>query len=158
VPPRKHQRGYRNIFNERNRWRWKYPNAYQMPGYSYPSSHLIRHRDCLQRVLDEREEDRYLSPFDGHLSKLVVQGTDDIYNSQSNSTWRRTFVRNVSSPLIRVANWAMNSVPADPSTWTFQDWSIVSGKWVLSCTVLLLLVCAGPAGKSCLSDKLANVG
>jgi hypothetical protein len=157
VPPRKHQRGYRNLFNARNRWRWKYPNAYQMPGKRFPSTHLIRHRDCLQRVLNEHEEDRYLSPFDGHLSKLVVQSADDIYNSQSNSTWRRTFVRNVSSPLIRVANWAINSVPSDPRTWTFQEWTIVSGKWLLACTVLILLVGAGSTSKLPSSDKSADV-
>jgi hypothetical protein len=95
----------------------------------------------MQRILNGPEEDRYLSPYDGHLSKLVVQAVDDIYDCQARSTWRRTFVRNVGSPILRVANWAINSVPLDRTTWTSEDWQMVCAKWLPACLALMFLVC-----------------
>ena len=121
-------------------WRWKYPNAYQMPGLRFESLAQNRHKDILQRILNAPEEDRYLSPWDGHLSKLVVQAVDDVYDAQARSTWRRTFVRNVSSPIIRIANWAINSVPLDKTTWSSEDWLMVCGKWLPACLALMILV------------------
>ena len=94
----------------------------------------------MQRILDAPEEDLYLSPWDGHLSKLVVQAVDDVYDAKAGSTWRRTFVRNVSSPMIRVANWAINSVPLDTTTWSSADWVLVCGKWLPACIALMILV------------------
>ena len=151
--PRKDQRGYGNLQNARNQWRWKYPNAYQMPGFRSEPPRDIRHRDCLQRVLNAPEEDRYLSPTDGHLAKLVVQAADDVYNAQAKSTWRRTFVRNVSSPMLRVANWAIGSVPPDITTWTFENWLVVSGKWLLTSLALMILVCLVSASELHLSTS-----
>ncbi|ERF72849.1 hypothetical protein EPUS_04284 [Endocarpon pusillum Z07020] len=137
VPPRKYQRGYWNIWNDRNMWRWKFPNAYQMPGLRFESYELIRHRDVLQRVLDSPEDDRYLSPTDGHLSKLVVQAVDDVYDTRARSTWRRTFMRDVSPLMVRIANWAINSVPLDKAHWSGEDWALVSAKWLLACVLLM---------------------
>jgi hypothetical protein len=140
IPPRKHQRGYRNLWNDRNMWRWKYPNAYQMPGLRFESFAQNRHRDILQRIMNAPEEDRYLSPWDGHLSKLVVQAADDVYDAQACSTWRHTFVRNAGSPIIRIANWTINSVPLDKTTWSSEDWIMVCGKWLRACLALMILV------------------
>src|SRR2546430_17409508 len=42
----------------------------------------------LQRILNGPEEDRYLSPYDGHLSKLVVQAVDDVYDCQDRKSTR----------------------------------------------------------------------
>jgi hypothetical protein len=55
-------------------------------------------------------DDRYISSFDGKISKLVVQAVDDIYDNTANSTWRRTFIRNVAPLYIRLANWPFNHV------------------------------------------------
>jgi hypothetical protein len=139
-PPRKRQRGYRNLFNDRNMWRWKYPNAYQMPGLRFESFEPHRHRDILQRILNAPEEDRYLSPWDGHLAKLVVQVVDDVYDVSAKSTWRRTFIRNVGSPIIRIANWAIDAVPVDNKTSSTEDWLVVGFKWVAACMALMILV------------------
>jgi hypothetical protein len=130
-------------------WRWKYPNAYQLPGLKFASLLPSRHRDIMQRVKRESEEDRYLSPYDGHLAKLVVQAVDEVYDAPAQSTWRRTFVRNVSSFMLRVANWAVNSVPSDSSQWSFEDWLKVIGKWLGATIVLLFLV--GPKSARLLS-------
>ena len=117
-----------------------------MPGLKFESYELIRHRDILQRVLDSPEEDRYLSPTDGHLSKLVVQAVDDVYDTQARTTWRRTFVRNVSPLMVRIANWAINSVPLDKALWSGEDWALVCAKWLLACVLLMGVVRSPPPG------------
>lgn len=115
-----------------------------MPGLRFESYELIRHRDVLQRVLDSPEEDRYLSPTDGHLSKLVVQAVDDVYDAQARSTWRRTFVRNVSPPMVRIANWAINSVPLEKAHWSGEDWLLICAKWLPACILLMCVVRSPP--------------
>lgn len=55
-------------------------------------------------------DDRYISAWDGKISKLVVQAVDDVYDSTPNSTWRRTFVRNVAPYYLRLANWPFSHV------------------------------------------------
>ena len=51
-------------------------------------------------------DDRYLSPFDGRPRKLMVQATDEIYEGLNTSTYRRTFIRDVSPWMLRIALWA----------------------------------------------------
>lgn len=55
----------------------------------------------------------YLSSWDGKISKLVVQATDDIYDNDITSTYRRTFVRNIAPAFLRLANWPYSHV--DPN-------------------------------------------
>jgi hypothetical protein len=99
-----------------------------------------RHRDGMQRVVKFTEEDRYLSPWDGHLAKLVVQVSQEVYDGPLNSTWRRTFIRNVSPYFMHVANFPFSAVPADMSKWTDKDWTNIAIKWLPACIGLLLTV------------------
>lgn len=39
-----------------------------------------------------------------------MQAVDDIYDNTTNSTWRRTFVRNMAPFYLRLANWPFNHV------------------------------------------------
>lgn len=94
----------------------------------------------MQRVWKGTEDDRYLSPWDGHLAKLVVQATQDIYDGAQNTTWRRTFIRNASPVYLQLANFPFNSVPVDPEQWTGNDWAIVAIRWVPTCLGLLCVV------------------
>lgn len=140
---RTYQRGYGNIFsNPRTTYKWpKFPNAYQMPGWVFRDVAKHRHRDMMQRQYHGLEEDRYLSPYDGHLAKLVVQAAQDVYDGPPNSTWRRTFVRNISPFFIHVANYPFNNVPIDVKTWTNEDWTKICLKWIPACVGLLGTVC-----------------
>lgn len=55
-------------------------------------------------------DDRYISSWDGKISKLVVQAVDEIYDNNTGSTYRRTFIRNVAPFYLRLANWPFNHV------------------------------------------------
>jgi hypothetical protein len=134
------QKGFSNIFHPNGSWRMKYPNSFQMPQLTFRATDMRRHRDIMQRVYNGHEDDRYLSPWDGHVAKLVVQATQEVYDGPRNATWRRTFVRNVSPAFIHMANWPFVSVPTKPEHWTDNDWMVVCAKWLPACGALLFLV------------------
>ena len=134
-----HQRGYKNILNDRTAWRIKYPNAYQ-PAGPYRRQGKHRHKDSFQRVLNNPQDDQYLSPWDGHLAKLIVQATDAVYDGPENASWRRTFIRNATPLIIRIANWASNSVPQNCRMWSAEDWFQVVMRWFAACIALLFMV------------------
>ncbi|GAO18681.1 hypothetical protein UVI_02058970 [Ustilaginoidea virens] len=138
--PRTYQRGYANLSDPRARLRWEFPNSYQKPGLSFVSTDKRRHRDILQRVWQGPPNDKYLSPCDGRLKNLVVQAAQDVYSGAQNSTWRRTFVRNVSPIYIQLANFPFSSVSTDPGAWTGEDWAMVGLKWIPTCLGLLCVV------------------
>jgi hypothetical protein len=81
-----------------------------------------------------------LSPWDGHVAKLVVQASQDIYDGAQNSTWRRTFIRNASPIYLQLANFPFSTVPTDPGVWTDNDWATVAIKWIPTCLGLLCVV------------------
>lgn len=108
-----------------------------MPGLAFIDRITYRHRDTMQRVYKGVEEDRYLSPYDGHLAKLVVQSAQDVYDGPANSTWRRTFARNGTPSYIRIANFPFTKVPVDPDQWTNEHWTNVCLKWLPACVGLL---------------------
>lgn len=85
-------------------------------------------------------EDYYLSPTDYHLAKLMVQCSQEVYEANPNSTWRRTFIRDRSPLLLRVANWALESVPNEDRPMTGEETAIVGAKWIPACVALLVLV------------------
>ncbi|KAI4283537.1 MAG: hypothetical protein L6R35_005134 [Caloplaca aegaea] len=99
-----------------------------------------RHRDVMQRAKEFAAEDYYLSPFDGHLAKLFVQSTQEIYDASPNSTWRRTFIRNRSPLILQIANWALQSLPTDGREPSGQDMAMAALKWVPSCAAILFLM------------------
>jgi hypothetical protein len=74
------------------------------PGLGYVKEATYRHIDWFEREHVGDYDDRYLSPYDGKISKLVVQAVDEIYDNTTNNTWRRTFVRNISPLYLRIAN------------------------------------------------------
>ncbi len=92
------------------------------------------------RRKDFELEDFYLSPFDCHLAKLVVQCSQDVYDAKSNSTWRRTFVRNMSPVILRVARWVLETVPKEDRPMTGEEIMTLGAKWLPACALLLLLV------------------
>ncbi|CAF9904239.1 MAG: hypothetical protein HETSPECPRED_003460 [Heterodermia speciosa] len=133
------QRGYLNTFHERKQWRAKWPNTFQLPGVSLPKIER-RHRDLMQRANLFSAEDYYLSPYDGHLAKLFVQSTQEIYDADPNSTWRRTFIRNQSPLILQVANWVLHTIPNDDQDAAGEDLLLMGLKWVPACAAILLLM------------------
>ena len=111
-----------------------------MPGLAFLDTGMHRHRDILQREYQGPEEDRYISPWDGHLAKLVVQAAQDVYDGPRNSTWRRTFVRNASPIYIHVANYPFGTVQMNDVLWTNEDWATIALKWLPACVGLLFVV------------------
>ena len=94
----------------------------------------------MQRAEMFPSDDYYLSPYDGHLAKLFVQSTQAIYDADPNSTWRRTFVRNQSPLILRVANWVLHSLPTDGREAESEDLFMMALKWIPSCVAILFLV------------------
>ena len=111
-----------------------------MPGLLFVSTSRARHRDLMQRVYKGTEDDRYISPWDGHVAKLVVQSAQEVYDGAQNSTWRRTFVRNISPALIKLANFPFSKAPTDPGVWTGSDWTMVCVRWLPACAGLVFVV------------------
>ncbi len=128
-----------NSRHPRTEWRAKWPNAYQFAGIALPGSDH-RHRDIMQRAKDYPSEDYYLSPWDGHLAKLFVQSTQPIYDANPNSTWRRTFIRNRSPLILRVANWVLHTLPTDDQEIKGEDVAMMGLKWLPACVAILFLV------------------
>lgn len=85
-------------------------------------------------------EDFYLSPTDCHLAKLMVQCSQEVFDANPNSTWRRTFVRDVSPWLLRVANWVLRSIPNEDRPMTTEEISTVAAKWLPANIAILFLV------------------
>lgn len=87
----------------------------------------------MMRVYTGPVDDRYLSPWDGHLAKLYIQATDGLYDSHGTTTWRRTYIRNVAPWNVRIATWPIDSA-IDAESW--KDWGIVLLKFI-PCSFLL---------------------
>lgn len=85
-------------------------------------------------------EDYYLSPYDCHLAKLVVQSAQEVYDAKPNGTWRRTFIRNMSPLMLRVANWVLETVPAEDRPMTGEEIFALVVKWIPASVALLVLV------------------
>ena len=94
----------------------------------------------MQRVNEFAAEDYYLSPADGHLAKLFVQSTQEIYDANPNSTWRRTFIRNQSPWILRVANWVLEDLSKGGQEARNEDLAMTALKWIPSCLAILFLV------------------
>ncbi len=133
------ERGYMNSRHPRTEWRAKWPNAYQFAGIALPRNDH-RHRDIMQRAKDYPSDEYYLSPWDGHLAKLFVQSTQAIYDANPNSTWRRTFIRNRSPLILRVANWVLHTLPTDDQEINGEDLALMGLKWLPACVAILFLV------------------
>lgn len=82
--------------------------AYRTNSCKYSDSSAYRHRDFASRVEILRLHDAHLSSRKGKLRQLVVQCTDDVYESQGMATWCRTYVRKPSPYFVRLAIWTLD--------------------------------------------------
>ncbi|KAJ5900162.1 hypothetical protein N7495_004906 [Penicillium taxi] len=121
-----------------------YPHSYQEPGYSFNETTEYRHKDNFQRVYFGSSDDRFLDPADGRVKELVVQCTDQVYRGPQNSTYKRTFIRNVAPLTLRLANWPMSGLDeVDSETRSFKR--MMSSvelliKWPISVALLSTVV------------------
>jgi hypothetical protein len=132
-----HLKGTLNFFNPATRWRFKKPHLYQLPEFQYDDGRSYRHRDSMGRVFTGPIDDRYLSPWDGHLAKLHVQCTDQLYDGPGTTTWRRTYIRKVAPLNVRIATWVID-FSADPKNW--KDWGMILLRFIPSSFALTFFV------------------
>ncbi|KFY49704.1 hypothetical protein V496_09854 [Pseudogymnoascus sp. VKM F-4515 (FW-2607)] len=90
------------------------PNSNGFGGCSCASHRTFHHRDCMGRRWTGPDDDRYLSPYDGRLKKLVVQTVGEWHNGPASATWERTTIRNTTPLMLRIVCWAMSSISMSP--------------------------------------------
>jgi hypothetical protein len=103
----------------------------------------------MDRVRVFQMDDRYLSPYNGHLAKMHVQATDQLYDGQGTTTWRRTYIRSVAPMSNRIATWPIDFV-VDPQSW--KDWGIILLKFIPASFALTF--CASNSKSSFQSSSL----
>ncbi|KAF2471129.1 uncharacterized protein BDR25DRAFT_223590 [Lindgomyces ingoldianus] len=140
-------KGYLHIFDPYSVFKLQSPRFYRKPGYGYEKLATHRHLDCFEREWVGDYDDRYISAYDGKISKLVVQSVDDIYDGAPNSTWRRTFIRNIAPFYLRLANWPLNHVDYDRNGGpTSEDWPMICVKWFFASIAITFVVCCSLVG------------
>ncbi|KAJ9627151.1 hypothetical protein H2203_003612 [Taxawa tesnikishii (nom. ined.)] len=85
-------------------------------------------------------DDRYISPWDGHISKLLVQCTDEIYGAAGNTTYRRTYIRNVSTKMLRLANWPTKHFDWVAGRYKYGGTGLLVAKWIPACIALTVMI------------------
>ncbi|KAF1831692.1 hypothetical protein BDW02DRAFT_39381 [Decorospora gaudefroyi] len=141
-------KGYAHIFSPWTTVKWAFPSFYRKPGLGYQKLGHYRHRDVFGREWTGEYDDRYISSWDGKVSKLVVQAVDDIYENNTGSTYRRTFIRNVSPLFMRLANWPFSHIDYTKNDGkpTSDDYPLLCLKWfVTSCVISLVISSPSPA-------------
>ncbi|EXJ60457.1 hypothetical protein A1O7_04610 [Cladophialophora yegresii CBS 114405] len=150
------------FFHERAWFGWGIPRSYQLPGHYYKSASdkpidVWKHRDVFRRKFAGLNEDRYLNPLDGRVEKLFVQTISELYDTDNATTWRRTYIDNVSPWIIRLAYWPYSHMPdprrpysldyavrkTSPSgirAWKQEQWVHVGVRWLPACFGLLVLM------------------
>ncbi|KAJ5930394.1 hypothetical protein N7466_005887 [Penicillium verhagenii] len=115
--PRTLLKGYSgNFFSPNAQYQRAYPQSYKGPGdrdYSDFEKLPYRHKDHFQRVYEGLPDERFLDPVTGKVRELIVQCADKVYNGPPNTTYKRTFIRDVSPLTLRLANWPMSGFDAD---------------------------------------------
>ena len=122
----------------RNTWRSEHPHFHLLPELEYDTTETRRHHDALGREWTGTPDDRYLSPFDGRPKQLIVQTTDSLYDVPGNTTYRRTFIRNVSPFMMRLADWAIGD--KDLEDITRDDLPMLVLRWIPACFGLIVMV------------------
>jgi hypothetical protein len=110
TPSSRRLKGYRHILDPWTTVKFQFPNFYRKPGLGYQKLAQHRHKDIFDREWTGDYDDRYISTWDGRVSKLVVQAVDEIYDNNVTATYRRTFIRNIAPLYMRLANWPFNHV------------------------------------------------
>jgi hypothetical protein len=146
--PRTPLKGYLgNFFSKASKYRVvKSPHSLQDPGFGNPSKENFRHQDSLRRIYEGRSDDRYLDPVDGRVKELVVQCTDRVYRGPRNSTYKRTFIRNVAPITLRIASWPIGHLDDERISKASKRWArfLLVIKWPITCYVLYHIVCQVP--------------
>ncbi|KAJ5655058.1 hypothetical protein N7490_002061 [Penicillium lividum] len=141
IPARTALRGYSgNFFTKAAKYQIvSYPHSYQAPGYTFDEKTDFRHKDHFQRVYHGSSDERFLDPVDGRVKELIIQCTDKVYRGPKNSTYKRTFIRNVAPLTLWLANWPMSGLDDDPKQKGYKRFSSDIGllvKWPISCLLL----------------------
>ncbi|KAJ4378681.1 hypothetical protein N0V86_005552 [Didymella sp. IMI 355093] len=143
-------KGYKHWFDPYTSWKWGSPMAYRKPGLGYQKLATHRHRDAFEREWVGDYDDRYISSWDGKVSKLVVQTVDEIYDEQITSTYRRTFIRNISPLYLRLANWPFNHVDPNNNDGkpTSEDMPMLCLKWFVAAIAISCVISSPSSGSS----------
>lgn len=104
----------------------------------------LKYLDVFRRKTRDKVEDRSIDPVDGQLGILVVQATSIIYNERNRTTWRRTYMENVSPYIVRLAYWPTSKIAHSTDDWETKDWIYTGLRWFLSSIGLLIVVCLEP--------------
>ena len=88
-------------FHENAWFSWSPCHSYQPPRHHFETSsesHCSRykHLDVFHRTYEGLEDDQYLDPLNGRVRRLFVQTIRQIYDTNNDTTWRRTYIENVS--------------------------------------------------------------
>lgn len=160
-------------FHPRAVYQWQPPMSYQASTRSATYSRgMFKHLDVFHRKFEGLADEKFLEPLDGRVRRLVVQTIGPIYDTENDTTWRRTYVRNVSPLIIRLAWMPYAGLPYDDTTiseseslkdkivpkgivWTSQQWTQVCLRWVPACVGLLVLVRQNYVSIVC-ADTLAD--
>ncbi|KAF2633545.1 hypothetical protein BU25DRAFT_427050 [Macroventuria anomochaeta] len=142
-------KGNRHLFDPYTSWKWGFPNAYRKPGFGYQKLAKHRHRDVFEREWVGDYDDRYISSWDGKISKLVVQAIDEIYDNDITSTYRRTFIRTIAPVYLRLANWPFNHVDPNNNDGkpTSEDMPMLCLKWFIT-SIAITFVISSPSSAS----------
>jgi hypothetical protein len=157
-----------DFFHHNAYFSWSIPHSCQIPHWYYRTTTKdepngdkkseSKHLDVFRREYEGPEDDRYLNPLDGRVQKLVVQSTKATYNQTNSTTWRRTYMRNVSPYIVRLAYWPVSSLPSSQessaitderksheitalASWKKEQWMHVGQRWLPTCIGLLIMVC-----------------
>ncbi|KAL5326555.1 hypothetical protein ACEPPN_004241 [Leptodophora sp. 'Broadleaf-Isolate-01'] len=129
-----------NFFSRSNVFRIvSSPHVVQKAGSWQSSEEKFRHQDSLQRVHEGPSDDRYINPVDGRVMELIVQCADRVYRGPRNSTYRRTYIRNVAPIMLRVADWPSQHLDDDEQkSRGAKIWGrfLFVVKWPITCFVL----------------------
>lgn len=145
-----------NFFHERATFSFRAPKSYQLR-QSNPDITVFRHLDVFRREYESRNDDVYLDPINGKIRKLFVQCTRAIYENPNDTSWRRTYVKDISPRIIRLAYWPYSGVPNSRSgrskkrtakamldsrtaDWDKNHWTQVGARCIPACLGLLILV------------------
>lgn len=96
--------------------------------------------DVFRRKTRDRVEDRYVNPTDGRLGVLVIQASSPVYNSRNKTTWRRTYIENISPYFVRLAYWPTSGIHQSFDQWGRKQWVYASLRWLPSCIGILICV------------------
>jgi hypothetical protein len=100
---------------------------------------MLKYLDVFHRKTRSKIEVRRVDPTSGQLENLVIQATPAVYNQPNKTTWRRTYIENISPYLIRLAYWPK---AGRNHVWVQEDWMYVGLKWLPACVGILIMVCS----------------